>query len=50
VIATMLYGVRATDPWTYAGAALVFLAAALAVSYVPERRATRMDAATALRL
>lgn len=42
----MLYGVNASDPWTFAGVAVFFLAAALAAGYPPARRATRFDAIT----
>jgi predicted permease len=49
LIATFLFGVTATDPVTYAaGGAVLLLTSALA-SYVPGRRATRVDPACALR-
>ena len=48
LLASLLFGVSATDPITFAGvAALLFLAALLA-SYIPARRAMRLDPNTAL--
>lgn len=49
VLASMLYGVAATDATTYAGAASLMVAITLAASYVPAWRASRVDPMTALR-
>jgi putative ABC transport system permease protein len=48
-IAAMLVGVSATDVATYAGVSLLLVGVALAASYLPARRATRVDPSTALR-
>jgi len=50
VMKTFLYHVSATDSATFVGIALLFLAVALAASYVPARRAARIDPMTALRV
>jgi len=47
---SVLVGVSATDPATFAAIAVIFLAVALAASYIPARRAARIDPMAALRI
>ena len=49
LLATQLFEVKPTDPFTYAAVALVLLATALAACSIPAMRATRVDPLTALR-
>ncbi|HEY0874694.1 MAG TPA: ABC transporter permease [Vicinamibacterales bacterium] len=46
---SMVYGVRATDPLTFAAMAFTLLAVAVAACWIPAQRATRVDAIVALR-
>jgi putative ABC transport system permease protein len=48
-MANMLYGVRPSDPLTYGSVVLVVMAVGLMASYLPARRATRVDPVKALR-
>jgi ABC-type antimicrobial peptide transport system permease subunit len=49
LIATMFYGVQASDPLTIVGASLLMIAVAVLAGFLPSRRASKVDPMVALR-
>jgi putative ABC transport system permease protein len=49
VLSSLIFGVRATDPGTFAAVAVLLAAVALAACLIPARRAARVSPTTALR-
>ena len=50
LMTSFVYGVRVTDPLTYGGVAALLVGVALVASYIPARRATRIDPLSAMRV
>lgn len=49
LLSGLLFGISVTDPWTLLGTVSLMLAVVLLASYIPARRAIRLDPVSALR-
>jgi ABC-type antimicrobial peptide transport system permease subunit len=49
IVASLLYGVSATDPLTFLLISLLLAAVALLAAFLPARRATKVDPVMAIR-